>query len=65
MILTLTDNCLLGVTVVPSGIPGVLTLNVTRCLPQAEHPRWQPVLQINASPVKLLELATFIHNSAK
>ena len=65
MVLTLTDNCDLDVTVQPSGIPGILTLDIRRQFPHAQHPRWQPLLQVNAPPCQLWEIATFIHNAVK
>jgi len=65
MVLTLTDNCDLDVTVKPSGIPGILTLDIKRQFPQAQTPRWQPLIQVNATPCQLWELGSHIMQESK
>lgn len=63
--LNLSDDCLLQADVRESGIPGILTLDLLRCFPHAQRPRWQNELQINASPCQLWEMGAFLMEAAK
>lgn len=61
-LLHLSDDAVLWVEVVPSGIPDLHTLEIKRQYRHAQHPRWQLVLQVTGSACDLWELATLIRD---
>ena len=50
----------LGYLIKPSGVQGLITFEVSQSFPQAQHPRWQPKLQLTLPPSDLWDLASYI-----
>ena len=61
----LSEDCILRLESKPSGIRELITLEISRHYPHAQHPRWQQLLQVTGTPCQLWEIGGYIQKSAK